>query len=184
MERGTPLGLAVVMRGATPGQETKTVNGAEGTRRVGVSVPEPADGSGAESAEDDTSLPGAPKHGIEFADAPDGEHVASVAAADVNDIALGYEGCQVTRRVKERKVAGAARQRGEGGVETGDVIRRIAAGSGQETDGWVGGPGVLKNVTVKQEIVGLHREAAATHCDDLFVPQHLRGRKRTANGRE
>lgn len=166
--RRLPARLAIEMRTATAGQKAQTRHRAKGVCGIGMSLLEPANGSCADATKNCAALPCASKEGVEATRAPDSQHVSGVAAADINDIALGNESRQIARLTKERQMAWATRQRREGGVDANNVAIGITAGGGKKTDRGIGIAGVLQNVTVETKVVRLHREASPTHRNDVF----------------
>src|SRR5688572_33069563 len=77
------LRLAVVMRAATPGEETEA--GERGERTcdgVGQSLFKPADGAGAHAAQHHAVLPRGAQVDIEAPITPHSEHAARIAPAD------------------------------------------------------------------------------------------------------
>src|SRR5215212_8553208 len=130
---------------------------------------EPAHRARREPAQHHSAPPSLGQDPVELVLAPDREHVAQRAAADVEDV-LGQ---QVLAQVEiaavqaeELERLGAARQRVEGGVEADDLLLRVAARGRQEADARLRLVGEAEDVALECGVGGLAEKPAAAHGED------------------
>ena len=112
---------------------------------------EPAHGPGTQSRQHSTAAPRGEQQAVEFVCAPEREHVAHRAAADVHHVLLEHDLLERLARVaqaKQRQVlghAGAIAVTGEKGV---DLRGLIARGGRQEEDARALGGGQLEHEVI------------------------------------
>jgi hypothetical protein len=127
-------------------------------------IAEPAVHSRAQTAEDNTLLPGAAEDVVKPVHAPDGGQVGRIAATHVDHVLREDERLQVEDRAMEQlKIGGLAVKRRERPVEPGDVINRIAACGRKEAHARTRRSRQRQNELVKQPVLRFHREPAAAH---------------------
>ena len=124
-------------------------------------------------------MPGGAHRLVDPVLAPDREHVAHRAAADVERVLLedmrdGVDA--VAPEVEQREDRRLARPVAEPLVEAGDLITRVAAGRRQEADARHLLAGQRQHEPIERIalIVLGHRETAATHREDLPRIVHVR----------
>ena len=111
LEHRPPLFLPVVVRAATPGQESQPVTKRRQLRdpeRVGHGLVEPAVHSRAQPAQDDALLPGAAENAVKPMGTPNREQVGRITAAYVDHILHEDERFQVTDAAFEQLKVGRA----------------------------------------------------------------------------
>jgi len=165
LEMGTPRGIAVIMGGAGAGQKTEAFDRTGLAGGGGLRIVKPADAAGALPGQHRPAFPGRAEKNIETRRLPEGDEVAGIAAAHINNVGLFDPLDHVLGLPVKGQIRRAALHPGHHLVEPGDGTLAVSRGGRQKKNARIGFPARRKNVRNETRLVRLGRETAAERND-------------------